>query len=166
MIVRRSIHAVIVFLVGALLSCSRDLNEAVPSGELLSESREKIATSPGNGAQEKSAQRGMIRRIHIGTLYQLREEGRVLLIDVRPAFFFKLGHISGALSLPLKIFDAGFSDIRPQIDAARDAGNLVVLYCANEQCPDSLSTARKLSALGYSSVVYSGGWKEWKDAGF
>ncbi len=165
MIARRWIQTGVTFLAVLFTSCGRELQDKAPSVGA-PEVRERVASPPGDRAQEESVERGRIRRIQIGNLYQLREEGRVLLVDVRPAFFFKLGHIPGALSLPLKSFDAIFPGIRPQIDAARNAGSLVVLYCANEQCPDSLTTARKLSELGYSSVVYRGGWKEWKAAGF
>ncbi len=165
MIARPWIQTGAVVLAALFSSCGRDLEDKAPSAGV-SRDRESGVASPGARAIEEPVERGRIRRIQIGNLYQLREEGRVLLVDVRPSFFFKLGHIPGALSLPLKSFDSVFPDIRPQIDAARNAGSLVVLYCANEECPDSLTTARKLSELGYSSVVYSGGWKEWKAAGF
>lgn len=106
-----------------------------------------------------------ISGIKLGNLFQLLEEDRALLVDVRPAFFFRLGHIPGASSLPLKNFEAGLQSFRQNLADARASGRTVVIYCADEDCPDSLTTARKLARLGYSTSVYRGGWKEWRSAG-
>ncbi len=109
--------------------------------------------------------KGRISQMDIGTLFQLQGEGRAFLVDVRPAFFYNLDHIPGAISLPLKTYDAMFPGRKAQLDAAVGAGKVIVLYCADENCPDGRSTARKLAKEGYSTSVYTAGWKEWKASG-
>ena len=160
MITRSWHHLPVVALTLLLVSCSGITHEEVlPPGTLPGEVEE-----PAPPREEPRA-KGTIRQVDIGSLFQLREEGRVFLVDVRPAFFFSLGHIPGSISLPLKKFDAQFPAIRSQFEAALGAGRVIVLYCTNEKCPDGLIAAGKLSKLGYSISVYKGGWKEWQDAG-
>jgi len=120
------------------------------------------ATTPGDANHRELVR---IRGVKLGNLFQLLEEDSVLLVDVRPAFFFRLGHIPGAVSLPLKNFEAGLKSFRQDLDEALTSGRKVVIYCADEDCPDSLTTARKLARMGYSTSVYRGGWKEWRSAG-
>jgi rhodanese-related sulfurtransferase len=51
------------------------------------------------------------------------------------------------------------------MDAARAAGKEIVLYCTNTECPDARVVAGWLAERGYSTLVYRGGWEEWKQAG-
>ena len=42
----------------------------------------------------------------------------------------------------------------------------IVVYCANAECEDSVETAERLLALGYTNVRhYPGGKSEWREAG-
>ena len=53
-----------------------------------------------------------------------------------------------------------------RVAATLDRGTTIVVYCANVDCPQSHMAARKLEALGFTSVaVYAGGLDEWEDAG-
>ena len=155
----------VVALAALLVSCIGITHEEeiLPLGTLAIQDEEPA--SPRVVQREEARGKGKIRQVDIGALFQLREEGRVFLVDVRPAFFFNLGHIPGAISLPLKKFDAQFPAVRSQFEAALGDGRVIVLYCTNEKCPDGLIAAGKLSRLGYSTSVYKGGWKEWQDAG-
>ena len=160
MITRTWLHVFVVALPVLLVSCIGITHEeALPPGTLPVQDEEPALS------REEPRAKGKIRQVDIGALFQLREEGRVLLVDVRPAFFFNLEHIPGAISLPLKKFDAQFPAVRSQFEAALGDGRVIVLYCTNEKCPDGLITAGKLSRMGYSTSVYKGGWKEWKGAG-
>jgi len=39
----------------------------------------------------------------------------------------------------------------------------IVVYCANAECDDSIATAERLEALGYTNVRhYAGGKDEWR----
>lgn len=161
MITRTWHHVFVVALAALFVSCSGITHEEeiLPPGTLPGQAEE-----PALPRKEPRA-KGKIRQVDIGALFQLREEGRVFLVDVRPAFFFSLGHIPGAISLPLKKLDAQFPAVRLQIEAALGDGRVIVLYCTNEKCPDGLIAAGKLSKLGYATSVYKGGWKEWQNAG-
>ena len=165
MITRIWIHMPVVALAALLVSCIGITHEEeiLPPGTLPVQDEEPAP--PRVVQREEFRGKGKISQVDVGALFQLREEGRVFLVDVRPAFFFNLEHIPGAISLPLKKFDSQFPTVRSQFKAALDAGRVVVLYCTNEKCPDGLIAAGKLSKLGYSTSVYKGGWKEWKDAG-
>ncbi|MDP7307020.1 MAG: rhodanese-like domain-containing protein [Roseibacillus sp.] len=164
MVTRTWFHMPVLVVAALLESCIGVTSVDELPAELPLKRDEKPAP-PRVVQREEPEGKGEIRQVDIGSLFQLREEGRVFLIDVRPAFFFGLGHIPGAISLPLKKFDSQFPNLQSQFDAAREAGRVIVLYCTNEQCPDGLRTAGKLSGLGYSTSVYKGGWKEWKAAG-
>ena len=115
---------------------------------------------------EKKPLPGRVTNVDLGRLIELRDDGKVLLIDVRPSLFFGMGHIPGALSLPKKSFESAWPGKKAQVDAAVAAGKVVVVYCANEQCPDGYAVAKKMAPMGYDVSIYKGGWEEWKMTGF
>jgi len=164
MMIRSGICGMPVLLAVLICSCAggagqKDSVSRVPAtkGEVVTSARLRIDEEPREVPR--------ISGIQLEDLFQLREESGVLLVDVRPAFFFRLGHIPGAFNLPLKTFDAGVHSFLQDLEEARSSGKKVVIYCADKDCPDSLTTARKLARLGYSTSVYRGGWKEWRSAG-
>ena len=116
-------------------------------------------------APAPSPPKGTVSQMDLGTLFELQGAGRAFVVDVRPAFFYNLDHIPGAINLPLKSYDKVFPEKKGDFDAAVSADKIIVLYCLDEDCPDGRSTARKLAKDGYSTSVYTGGWKEWKASG-
>lgn len=131
---------------------------------------QKVASKPAPSetpapAPEVARAKGQISQMDIGTLFQLQGANEAFIIDVRPAFFYNLDHIPGAISIPKKSFDSIYPSKRAELDAAISAGKVIVLYCTDENCPDGRNTARLLAKEGYSSSVYKGGWKEWKASG-
>ena len=108
--------------------------------------------------------KGEITSVDIVRLFEMRLTESCLLIDVRPGLIYLIGHISESLSLPKKSFDAKFPKVKPQIDAAVAAGQTVILYCADVNCPDGYVVAKILAEKGYSTSIYKGGWDEWKAA--
>ena len=135
-----------------------------------------VAEKPATAAAPKPAEKkpapanqplpGRITNVDLGRLMELRDDGKVLLIDVRPPLFFGMGHIPGAVSLPKKTFDSSWPGKKAQVDAAVKAGKIVVVYCANEDCPDGYAVAKKMAPMGYDVSIYKGGWEEWKMTGF
>ncbi len=87
----------------------------------------------------------------------LFDAGSAIFVDARPPFDFGLGHIKGAVNLPLK----DFSTSGPLLDLLpRD--RLLVTYCDGEDCNSSVLLAAKLDSAGFKQVqVFFGGWKEW-----
>ena len=109
---------------------------------------------------------GAITELDLGRLIELRDDGKALLVDVRPGMFYSLGHIPGAESLPKKSFTGRFPGRKADLDAAVAAGKVIVLYCTNAECPDGFAVAQKLAPMGYSVSLYKGGWNEWEAMGF
>ena len=84
-----------------------------------------------------------------------------ILIDVLPPEQYRKFHLPGALNLPL---EEGFEDEIQKI--IPDKEQMVVVYCANEQCQASPTAAKMMEELGYSNVYdYEQGKQDWKDAG-
>ena len=81
-----------------------------------------------------------------------------LLLDARPDAAYRLGHIPGALSLPLGRFAASFAAMLPRLRAAR----LLVVYCSGSTCNDSHDLALKLYEKGMKNLLlYKGGMEDW-----
>ncbi len=163
---------------GVLASCGGP-EVTVREGRSLTESRSPaVVSAPPAGADPVSADalmpisepgpsapRGVITEVDLGRLFELRDDDKALLIDVRPASFYARRHIPGAISLPKKAYATEFPLKRPEIDTAVKGGKILVLYCADEDCPDGYAVAKLLAQEGYSSSLYKGGWREWKQAG-
>jgi rhodanese-related sulfurtransferase len=99
--------------------------------------------------------------ILLDEVQQLMTEGG-LLIDARTPELFEVGHIEGAISLPLVDIEDVLSDFIRRIDKDR----IVVTYCSGFGCPDSFDLGMRLIEAGYSDVrVFEGGYPEWRDAG-
>ncbi len=83
-----------------------------------------------------------------------------LFVDSRHAFDFRLGHIPGAINIPLQ----GSDDVIAGLPEPRDRS--VVVYCDGAECNSSLELGAKFSSAGYTKVyVFFAGWTAWKSAG-
>ena len=109
--------------------------------------------------------RGEVTSISLTELFALQESGRALVFDARPAFFYNLGHIPGAISMPKSGCDAHIVKREAEIKAALAAGKTIVVYCTNLLCPDARTVAQHLASAGYSSSTLPGGWDAWKESG-
>ncbi len=87
----------------------------------------------------------------------LYERAHPLFVDARHEYDFGLGHIKGAINLPLQDFDPA----SPRLQLI-PKDTLLITYCDGEECNSSVALAAKLSDAGYTNVrVFFGGWKEW-----
>ena len=146
----------LVALAAGLASCAQPVPEAPV----------KKAAAPA--AKHKAVgmnQRGKVTSISLTELFALQESGNVLIYDARPGYFYMLGHIPGAISLPKPDCDAQIVKREAEIKAAIAANKPIVVYCTNLLCPDARTVANHLAGFGYSSSVLSGGWDSWKEAG-
>ena len=109
--------------------------------------------------------RGKISSISIENFFALQQSESVLLFDARPGFFYALGHIPGAISMPKAECDELIAKREAEIKAAIAAKKPIVVYCTNLLCPDARTVANHLAGLGYSSSTLTGGWDSWKEAG-
>lgn len=91
----------------------------------------------------------------------LFESGKVVFIDARHEFDYKLGHIKGAINVPLKELD-----VRKETITAYPIDQTFVAYCDGADCNSSIELAAKLHAMGFINVkIFFGGWREWQDGG-
>jgi len=94
-------------------------------------------------------------------LRKIEEGDEFVLLDALAPMVYAHSHLPRAINLPPSAVD-------PSIVARRipDRDTLIIVYCANPNCEDSVATAQRLQALGYTNVHhYPGGKNEWRDAG-
>lgn len=83
--------------------------------------------------------------------------GTVTILDVRPEDEFALGHLPGALNIPLRELEARLSEIDP--------GQEVVAYCRGPYCVLSYEAVAQLRARGFEVRRLEDGLPEWRAAG-
>ena len=86
--------------------------------------------------------------------------GQALFVDARHEFDYKLGHIKGAINVPLNEYDA-----KKSILNTTSKDKLIVVYCDGAECNSSIEFSAKLFADGFTDVkIFFGGWREWEAA--
>jgi rhodanese-related sulfurtransferase len=95
-------------------------------------------------------------------LQKLERQDDFVVIDALAPMVYAHSHLPGAINMPSSTVDATRLAKRiPDLDTE------IVVYCANASCDDSVVTAERLQALGYTNVRhYSGGKDEWRERGF
>ncbi|MGD8366198.1 MAG: rhodanese-like domain-containing protein [Desulfobacterales bacterium] len=90
------------------------------------------------------------------------DDGAAVFVDARPAEAFAEGHISGAVSLPLREFD----DRIPEFWERHPPSEQIVVYCSGRRCEDSHRLAKLLEEVGYLNVrIFIDGYPAWVSAG-
>ncbi|TGQ41949.1 metalloregulator ArsR/SmtB family transcription factor [Mesorhizobium sp. M00.F.Ca.ET.216.01.1.1] len=84
-------------------------------------------------------------------------EGLVTVIDVRPPDEFALGHLPGALNVPLSDLEARLPDLRHDRE--------IVAYCRGAYCVMSFEAVAVLRARGFKVRRLEDGLPEWRAAG-
>ncbi len=85
-------------------------------------------------------------------------DGLVTILDVRPEDEFALGHLPGALNIPLGKLKQRLGEL--------PAGREVIAYCRGPYCVLSFDAVAALRARGYRVRRLEDGYPEWKAAGF
>ncbi|MEJ2373861.1 MAG: metalloregulator ArsR/SmtB family transcription factor [Pseudolabrys sp.] len=83
--------------------------------------------------------------------------GTVTVIDVRPEDEFALGHIPGALNIPLRELKACLRKFDPKRE--------IVAYCRGPYCVLSYEAVAQLRAKGFKARRLEDGLPEWRAAG-
>jgi rhodanese-related sulfurtransferase len=118
---------------------------------IFGEPKPAVATPPSGAAPEI---------IPLEMAAELHRGGAALFVDSRHDFDFRLGHIPGAICIPLKDADGLIAGLT----IAKD--HPVVVYCDGAECNSSLEVGSKFSAAGYTKVyVFYAGWSAWQSAG-
>ncbi|HVR42460.1 MAG TPA: rhodanese-like domain-containing protein [Thermoanaerobaculia bacterium] len=86
---------------------------------------------------------------------------QVVVFDLRPVeeYWGPLGHVAGALSVPLPAIETRLSELIPYKDTT------ILVYADSEE--ESRRGARILAAAGFENIVrIRGGIREWVDLGY
>lgn len=84
-------------------------------------------------------------------------DGSVMLLDVRPNDEYSLGHLPGALNIPLRELEQRLSEL--------PSGQEIVAYCRGPYCVLSFEAVAALRARGFQVRRFEEGFPEWKAAG-
>jgi rhodanese-related sulfurtransferase/DNA-binding transcriptional ArsR family regulator len=91
---------------------------------------------------------------------ELRRRSRaraVTVLDVRPEDEFALGHLPGAVNIPLRALEARLSELDPSQE--------IVAYCRGPYCVLSYEAVAALRARGFNVRRLEDGLPEWRAAG-
>ncbi|MCI0598147.1 MAG: metalloregulator ArsR/SmtB family transcription factor [Beijerinckiaceae bacterium] len=99
-------------------------------------------------AMEPVSREDLVSRLH---------NGLVTLLDVRPDDEFAVGHLPGALNIPLVELERRLDEL--------PADREVIAYCRGPYCVLSFEAVSALRARGYLVRRLEDGYPEWKAAG-
>jgi rhodanese-related sulfurtransferase len=85
------------------------------------------------------------------------QDGMVTVLDVRPEDEFAVGHLPGALNIPLAELERRMGEL--------PADREVIAYCRGPYCVLSFEAVAALRELGYRVHRLEDGYPEWKAAG-
>lgn len=84
-------------------------------------------------------------------------DGQVSVIDVRPSEEYKVGHIPGAVNIPLPDLQKHLDDFDTEME--------VVAYCRGPHCVLAFDAVAELRKHGLNARRLEDGFPEWKQAG-
>jgi ArsR family transcriptional regulator len=84
-------------------------------------------------------------------------EGDVVLLDVRPEDEYGLGHLPGALNIPLRQLEQRLAELPRNLE--------IIAYCRGPYCVLSFEAVAELRARGFNVRRLEEGFPEWKAAG-
>jgi rhodanese-related sulfurtransferase/DNA-binding transcriptional ArsR family regulator len=90
-------------------------------------------------------------------LLERSRAGSVTILDVRPEDEFALGHLPGALNIPLRELAARLGELDPAQE--------IVAYCRGPYCVLSYEAVAQLRARGFKVRRLEDGLPEWRAAG-
>ncbi len=102
-------------------------------------------------------QRDSMEAVSREDLLRRVEDELVTVLDVRPKDEFALGHLPGALNIPLAELERRLSELSPKME--------VIAYCRGPYCVLSFEAVVALRAKGFRASRREDGFPEWKAAG-
>ncbi len=90
-------------------------------------------------------------------LVERARAGTITILDVRPDDEFALGHLPGALNIPLRELEARLGEIDPKQE--------IVAYCRGPYCVLSYEAVAQLRTRGFKVRRLEDGLPEWRAAG-
>ncbi len=136
------------------------------SGKSIPLLREKHQLEHANGSDlNNSLERSdllnkAIKAVDLEQTYKLYNSEKVKFIDARDQWDFSEGHIKDAINIQE-------FDFEPHQVADFDKSLTYIIYCGGDDCEVSERLAVELQKLGFQNLyVFTGGWTEWKNAGY
>src|SRR6266852_3819707 len=83
--------------------------------------------------------------------------GLVTMLDVRPEDEFALGHVPGAINIPLRELETRLADLDPEQE--------IIAYCRGPYCVLSYEAVAMLRGRGFKARRLEDGLPEWREAG-
>ena len=102
-------------------------------------------------------QRGAMEPVDRDALITRVRNGKVTLIDVRPAEEYSAGHISGALSFPLEEIKSRLAELPRDFE--------VVAYCRGPYCVMAIDAVEILTNEGFDAIRMEDGVPDWRMRG-
>jgi len=103
------------------------------------------------------AERDSLEPVSRQELLARAEAGLVTVLDVRPEDEFALGHLPGAINIPVRELRSRLSEIAPDRE--------VIAYCRGAYCVFSFEAVAALRAEGRTARRLEEGFPEWRAAG-
>jgi rhodanese-related sulfurtransferase/biotin operon repressor len=101
--------------------------------------------------------RDSLEPISRAELLQRSRAGQVIVLDVRPEDEFALGHLPGAISIPLHNLEMRLAEFDPAQE--------IIAYCRGPYCVLSYEAIAVLRARGFKARRLEDGLPEWRAAG-
>jgi rhodanese-related sulfurtransferase/DNA-binding transcriptional ArsR family regulator len=101
--------------------------------------------------------RDALEPISRNELLKKSRAGAVTVLDVRPPDEFALGHLRGAVNIPLRELEARLAEI--------DSSQEIVAYCRSHYCVLSYEAVAALRTRGFKARRLEEGFPEWRAAG-
>jgi rhodanese-related sulfurtransferase len=108
-------------------------------------------------AGEYLGERDAVELLSATELLERLQQGRVVVLDVRPEVEYRAGHIEGAVSAPLEELEAVASTLPKRRE--------IVAYCRGPYCVYADDAVRLLRARGLRARRLDVGFPEWRRAG-
>ena len=160
MVLRKTIKEIII-LAGISVTLAMVVNFLSPNGIALVgqwDTSKGVITASPTESEEGPEEINSVARAK-----EIFDTGNVLFVDARSQDNYEDGHIPGAVSLPVGLFDE-------QIESFLDRHSpdtRIVTYCSGRTCEDSHNLARLLSDVGFTQVsVFIDGFPGWEAQGF
>jgi rhodanese-related sulfurtransferase/DNA-binding transcriptional ArsR family regulator len=90
-------------------------------------------------------------------LMELSRTGAVTVLDVRPSDEFELGHVRGAVNIPLRELETRLAELDPAQE--------IIAYCRSHYCVLSYEAVATLRTRGFKARRLEEGLPEWRAAG-
>jgi len=155
----KQIFSEIIIIVFTAVVLSLVVNSFRPDGIRIFKSHNYIK-QPDNTVYPED--KNGVKEITVQDAVQCFNDGNVLFADARSPEDYAVGHIKGALNLPVYEFDNWIDDFISK----REHSVQIITYCDGVQCELGKELAENFYLAGFENVFYLvNGWSRWIENG-